>query len=400
MPLHPLHRAWRLLPPTQRRYLFAHGTALLAPKPDRTPPPAQPGIGVLGELSRPTGLGEGARLMRRALDTLGIPNWGLDVGDRLPGGNLGRLPLEIPPRGVPLVLHENPPSLPWALLRLPRHLIRGRHIVGYWAWELPVVPEIWRLGLRFVHSVWVPSHFTANAIRPILPPGMPLHIVPHPVAAAPPTPSHLTRADFGLPDNAVITLVSASMASSFVRKNPIAAIAAFKAAFGTRPDRLLLLRLGHADHFPADLATILAAIAGAPNIRIDSRPLPPADRDALTACADIVLSLHRSEGFGLVPAEAMILGIPVIATGWSGNMDFMDASSAALVDFKLVPATDPRGVLAAPGAVWAEPSVVSAAAHLRQLADSADARIAIGLKGKVYASKRLGSEALRQALLF
>ena len=70
-----------------------------------------------------------------------------------------------------------------------------------------------------------------------------------------------------------------------------------------------------------------------------------------------MLSLHRSEGFGLVPAEAMLLGRAVVATGWSGNMDFMDADSAALVGYRLVPARDPRGVFEAPGADWAEPDL-------------------------------------------
>ena len=396
--LHPLHRLWRTLPPDQRRFLFAHGTAALAPKPDRPAPPAQAGIGVLGELSRPTGLGEGARLMRYGLDAIGVANWALDVGDRLPGGNEGRLPLEIPPPGAPLVIHVNPPSLPWALLRLPRGLIRGRHLVGYWAWELPVVPPSWRLGLRFVHTVWVPSAFTANAIRPMLPPRTVLHVVPHPIAIAPPKPAPMDRAAFGLPENAVIVLVSASLASSFVRKNPLAAIAAFRAAFGDRPDRLLLLKLNHADHFPDDFARVRAAVGASANIRIETRTFPPAERDALTQCADIVLSLHRSEGFGLVPAEAMLLGRPVVATGWSGNMDFMDASSAALVDYTLLPAIDPRGVVQAPGAVWAEPDIAAAAAHLRHLADHPEARAALGARGRALATARLGAAPLARAI--
>ena len=63
-------------------------------------------------------------------------------------------------------------------------------------------------------------------------------------------------------------------------------------------------------------------MAHAPNIRIETHTLAPEDRHALTACADIVLSLHRGEGFGLVMAEAMLLGKPVVATGWSGNTDY------------------------------------------------------------------------------
>ena len=75
---------------------------------------------------------------------------------------------------------------------------------------------------------------------------------------------------------------------------------------------------------------------------------------------------------GLVPAEAMLLGKPVIATGWSGNMGYMDAGNAALVGFRLVPAKDPRDVYA--DAVWAEPDLADAIAHLRRLADDPVAR--------------------------
>ena len=389
-----------MLPPRQRRWLFAQGTSALAPRPDRHPPSAIHGIAVAGELSRPTGLGEGARLMRLALDQLGIANWGQDVGDRLPGGQDGRQPLEIPPPGAPIVLHENPPSLPWSLLRLPRDLIRGRHVVGYWAWELPVAPPSWRAGLGFVHSVWVPSQFTADALRAMLPGDgrIGLHVVPHPAAVAPPVPSALDRASFGLPADAVIVLVSASLASSFTRKNPLAAIAAFRAAFGDRADRLLVLKLNHVDHFPDDFAAVQAAVAGAANIRIEPRILPYADRHALTACADILLSLHRSEGFGLVLAEAMLLGVPVVATGWSGNMDFMDAESAALVDFRLVPARDPRGVMQVPGAIWAEPNIAHAAGHLRRLAEDIEARRALGAAGAAMARAKLGSAPLVSAI--
>ena len=338
--------------------------------------------------------------MRAALDHHGIANWGQDVGDRLPGGQAERLPLEAPPPGAPLVLHENPPSLPWALLRLPRDLIRGRHVVGYWAWELPVAPPSWRAGRQFVHSVWVPSQFTADALRPMLPGDgrIKLTVVPHPVAVAPPVPSGMDRAGFGLPADAVVVLVSASLASSFTRKNPLAAIAAFRAAFGDRRDRILMLKLNHVDHFPDDFAAVQAAVAGAANIRVVSRVLPYADRHALTACADILLSLHRSEGFGLVLAEAMLLGVPVVATGWSGNMDFMNSGSAALVDFRLVSARDPRGVMQVTGAVWAEPDIAHAAAQLRRLADDADVRRALGARGAAMARARLGSAPLIAAI--
>jgi glycosyltransferase involved in cell wall biosynthesis len=223
-------------------------------------------------------------------------------------------------------------------------------------------------------------------------------VVPHPVAAAPPAPSSLDRAAFGLPRDAVVVLASFNLASSFERKNPLGAIAAFRAAFGDRPDRLLLLKVGHPGHFPADFARLRQAVAGVANIRIETAAMSRADSHALTRAADIVLSLHRSEGFGLVPAEAMLLGRPVIATAWSGNMDFMDQTSAALVGYRLIPARDPRGVFEADGAEWADPALDDAVAQLRRLADDGQERLALGARGRSMAEARLGAEPLAAAL--
>ncbi len=394
--LHPLHRLWRLLPAEGRRALFARGLARIAPRPDANPPAPRHGIAIAGELSRASGLGEGARLMRDALGRLGVAHWEIDVGDGLPGSAHRAQPL--PPPAAPLVLHVNAPSLPWALLRAPRGVLRGRRVIGYWAWELPRVPDTWTSAPRFLHEVWVPSHFTAAAITPILPADgrVMLRVVPHPLALAPPRVASLGRADFGLPEEAVVVLVSFNLASGFARKNPLAAIAAFKSAFGTRPDRVLLLKVTHTEPYPDDFARLRAA-ADAPNIRIETRTLPDADRHALTRSSDIVLSLHRSEGFGLVPAEAMLLGKPVVATGWSGNMDFMNAENSALVEYRLVPARDPRGVYDLPDVQWADPDVAQAAEWLARLADDAGLRAAMGTRASESVGQSLGG-GLRAAV--
>jgi glycosyltransferase involved in cell wall biosynthesis len=396
MALHPLHRAWRLLPAGARRRALAGASTVLAPRPDKNPPQAQAGVLVGGEIGRASGLGEGARLMLAALGQLGVPTWPIEAGLDRPGETRKRTVPTTLPAGAPIVLHVNSPSLPAALLRLPRHLLRGRHVVGYWAWELETVPPAWRAGARFVHEIWTPSRFSAAALESLAPGRV--RVVPHPVAIRPPAPSELTRADFGLPEQSVIVLVSFSLASSFERKNPLGAIAAFRAAFGERADRILLLKVVHGDHAPDDLARLQAAIAGASNIRLETRLLPAADSHALTRCADIVLSLHRSEGFGLVPAEAMLLGRPVIATNYSGTTDFLDATCGMPVGYRLVPARDPRGVFEAPEARWAEADQSEAATCLTCLADDPARRGQLGLAARNAALARLGSDGLARAV--
>ncbi|HSU06199.1 MAG TPA: glycosyltransferase [Acetobacteraceae bacterium] len=391
------HRAWRLLPAATRRRLVLRGAALIAPRIASSPPAVSSGIIVAGELTRASGLGESARLMLRGLRHLGIACWPLDIGPLLPAHrqDMPGPMTDRPPSGAALVLHVNGPMLPMVMARLPRSLVAGRRVVGFLVWELPALPAEWRAAARCMHHAWVPSRFAAGAIETVLPGRV--RVVSFPVAVTPPRPAALDRPAFGLPDRAIVVLASANLASSFARKNPLAAIAAFRAAFADCPDRILVLKLGNPDHFPADFARIAEAVSGAPNIRLDTRTLPTADALALTAAADIVLSLHRSEGFGLVLAEAMLLGKPVVATGWSGNMDFMDESCAMLVPCRLVPAIDPRHVYDLPGALWAEPDIPQAAALLRQLADDAGLRATLGARAR-QAAARLDARQLADAI--
>ena len=355
--------------------------AMAAPRPDRVPPLPRAGLAVAGELDRPSGLGEAARLLIGGLAALGLPVFPLR-----PGG-------ETAPPGVPLLLVGTAPMMPTLLLRLGRRHLRGRRVVGYWPWELPVAPRAWRTGLCFVHRVWAPSRFAAAALATLTPA---VTVVPLPLAAVPPRPSALSRDAFGLPTEAVVTLVMFSLASSFERKNPLAAIAAHRAAFGDRPDRILLLHVTNPHHFPADFARLQAHAGG--NVKLRTRDLSRADSHALIACADIVLSLHRSEGFGLVPAEAMLLGKPVVATDWSATAEFLDAGCGAPVAARLIPARDGRGVFEAPGAVWADADVDQAAGWLRRLADDAGLRARLGAAARCAATERLGPAPLRDAV--
>ncbi|HTQ83300.1 MAG TPA: glycosyltransferase, partial [Pseudolabrys sp.] len=262
-----------------------------------------------------------------------------------------------------------------------------RRVIGYWAWELPKLPPLWARGFRFVHEIWVPSTFTRDAIAGAT--GLPVRVVPHPLPKRPVTPD--MRGKLGLPRDALIALNVFHLGSAYTRKNPLAAVAAFRKAFGEAGRELLVIKLidngGHGVRHELD-----AAIAGSSNIRLIEGTLLEADMTGLIAAADIVISLHRSEGFGLVPAQAMALGKPVIATGWSGNLDFMTERNSALVSYTLVPVRDSEGTFDPAGQQWAEPDICHAAEWLRRLAASPEMRVRMGATAAVDVNAQLSPE--------
>lgn len=354
--------------------------------------PAEP-VCVVGILSSPTGIGEGGRLAGRALGALGYDVLSVDISDILTDRKPAAAPpplLESGPGTV--LLHFNPDNLSAILTLLGRRHLIGKRIVGYWAWELPRIPDHWLPALAEVDEVWTPSRFVADAVRRAT--DKPVRVVPHPVAQGRAGRANRTR--FGT--RGCFTVLSMfSFASSFERKNPIAAVRAFRRAFGDAEDRLLILKAAQAEEAPEEMAALLAAIGDAPNVRIEQAQLSESERLDLIASTDALLSLHRSEGFGLVMAEAMLAGVPVIASDWSGNLDFMDEGSALLVPCRMVAARDGRGTYGT-GESWADPDVDAAAAHLAALAADPAAFASMRERAQAMAAERLGLGAMRIAL--
>lgn len=193
-------------------------------------------------------------------------------------------------------------------------------------------------------------------------------------------------------------LTAFDMGSSYARKNPRAAIAAFRTAFGDDPTCRLILKVGHADDAGWAMADLEAAIAGAGNIVLLRETLSSDERTALVAAADVVLSLHRAEGFGLLLAEAMAQAIPAVATGWSGNLDFMSKGDSALIDYRLIPADDPQGTYACSNAHWADADIGQAAAWLARLRDDPAMRRRMGSAARAAVERTLSLDAYRRAI--
>lgn len=345
----------------------------------RPPEDGTPWI-IIGLFSSPTGVGQGARLMYADCRARGRTVVAIDVTEAL------RLPSGRRPEGVSgpealddaapglVVAHLNPPLYGHFYGRIPKALRKKSFMVGYWAWELPRVPETWAIDAALVDEIWTPSAFVANAVRATFGEGEcpPVRVVPHAVRACPlgppivPERRRCVRRHHGLPEDAFVVGYSFAMASNFARKNPLATIAAFRAAFPDEEAALLLLRCNDLADWPPGREALLAAARADPRIRLIGGTCPTMPIEAFYAAIDVLLSLHRSEGYGLTIAEAASLGVPVIATGWGLAEELCAEPLVRTVSYRLVAVEDPQGAYDSTQ-VWAEPDVAEAASALRQL---------------------------------
>lgn len=332
-----------------------------------------PPITVIGFHGAVHGLGEGARMLARGFADMGLPVRALDLSAAV--GFAAEIAPAFPPpapdeRGV-VISHINPPELlRWARDTEGRFLGGRRHI-GYWAWELEEVPTDWRAAFDFVDEVWAPSVFAADAIRKLAPRRVKVTPVPYPLYLNP-RPA-LDRARFGLPPDRVVVLMAFDLRSTAQRKNPRAALRAFQeaAARAARP-AVLVCKIVGAELYPETFNALEAEVSQDPSIRLLTETLSAEDMAVLTASSDIVLSLHRSEGYGLLLAEAIWLGRPTLATGWSSNVEFMEAASSQLVTHKLVPVEGDGAIYRA--GRWADADVDDAAEKLARMISDPDWR--------------------------
>jgi hypothetical protein len=325
-------------------------------------------------------------------------------------GRTGPLPrfdtlLRRQPWGVPFdvnFFHLNPPemlrqlSLEWQLLPIERRLN-----VALPFWELPSMPEPWLDLLAAMDLVLAPTLFVQSVLRNNAPGIRCMHF---PFVADLPSSAPADRGRFGLPEGALVFLSAFDVGSDIERKNPWAAIAAFQAAFVGQESVRLVIKLTKPQDWSRarpSLERLRRMAQDDPRVMVIDQHLSRADLLTLFASCDVLLSLHRAEGLGLVLMEMMALGKPVVATAWSGNMDFTTPDNSCLVDCDMVPvkAVDLtyQAECRRSAPQWAEPRLSSAATWLRRLHDQPDLRVRIGQRAAQ--DMRLRGESGRVGIL-
>jgi glycosyltransferase involved in cell wall biosynthesis len=253
-------------------------------------------------------------------------------------------------------------------------------------WELPLIPRPWVPVLQAMDVVLAPSRFIESACRRVLPRERVLH---YPQAVFVPDGVVPARAAWGLDERATVCIVSFDIGSGLTRKNPFAGIEAFQRAFPSDADVQLVIKMKpwpHVRELNDWGAKLRARVGTDPRVRVVDRALSYPEVLGLYASADILVSLHRSEGLGLPLMEAMALGKSVVATHFSGNVDFMTEENSWPIGYRLVPVADlgPHahpdylGEVGRAGQVWAEPDLGAAAEALRALHASPTRRLELG----------------------
>jgi glycosyltransferase involved in cell wall biosynthesis len=289
------------------------------------------------------------------------------------------------------LIHVQPDSsFPDAYSRSKQSPRRDIYRIAMWYWEIIPAPVNWRRFAELVQEVWAPSRFIGDTARAIL--DVPIYDM---------APGHrlgeiasISRADFTLPCDRFVFLFMFDMYSTLERKNPLGVIAAFKEAFRRDDKAALVIKVSRSRSNPDGMARLRRAADEVGAIIIDQL-LPRAEVNGLLNACDCYVSLHRSEGLGLPLAEAMLLGKPVIATAYSGNLDFMDASNSLLVGHKLVEIEEDVYLSSVyrKGYYWAEPSIAEAARAMRWVFENRDAACELGERARITAGDYFSPEA-------
>lgn len=348
----------------------------------------RPGVNVIGHFCYPSGLRVSVESMVEAMRLAGVSTSLRDVRTDIKDD-----PHHVDFRGMECndvtILHTQPePYFDDAYKR--SHLFQRSprtYRIAYWYWEFDSIPDSWVAHARKVDEVWAATEFVARGLRERL--SIPVRTLFPGVKLAP--YERRERAYFGLSPEPFTFLFIFHMMSVMERKNPLGLIRAFKLAFREDEPVRLVLKSSYGDRHPTQLQALRDAAAGA-NIVVIDQVYSPDDVLSLMDACDAYVSLHRSEGLGLTMAEAMLMGKPVIATNFSGNVDFMDDGNSLLVPYELVklgwPIPPYDGHLE-----WAEPSVERAAQLMRRVYDNQEWAREVGARGLASAQANLSLEA-------
>lgn len=340
------------------------------------------GVNLIGYARAESGLGEACRSAAKALQSVGVPFCIINF-PQCPSrqNDLRWIHKEVnDPIYATNIFFINADQLyfHYKLNNLKREWFKNRYNIGYWHWELPEFPNEWVKSSKLVNEIWVSSIFTSHSIS--LKTTKPVFMIPHSISIE--KPNSLDRKYFDLPENSFLFLTMYDTHSTSERKNPSGTLEAFKRAFPHNNHSVgLILKISNSSHSPKEVELLKQSCSNYENIYFFDKILTRDEVNGLINVTDSLVSLHRSEGFGLTLAEAMYLGKPVIATNWSGNVDFTNDNNACVVECTLQKIDKNYGPYTK-NQYWAEPNIDQAALLMNKLVCNPDFYNRVALLGK------------------
>lgn len=324
------------------------------------------GVDVFGYLNAELGVGEAGRLVCKALTAAGVPVSSMSYKETI---SRQEYPFDSDDVGKykTLFMAINADQLADSCVYLGPDFLENRYVIGQWFWELEELPERYQRSFEYVDEIWAPTIFIKDALEKSAPSSVKIIHMPLPLVS-PVIDYSIGRDQFGLGDEYVF-LFTFDLMSVLKRKNALGVIGAYCDAFSVSDGAKLILKTINGGKRLKELEEMRWQARNRPDIIIIDEYFDLEKSTALMNACDCYISLHRSEGLGLTMAEAMLLEKPVIATAYSGNMDFMTKETALLVPWEYTKVGDGADGYPA-DAIWAEPDLAVASSIMRKLFDN------------------------------
>jgi len=349
------------------------------------------GINLIGNIKADTGIGQSTRLVADILTNSGIEYSAYNYF-QLPGGSMtdttydykisGELPYNIN------LIHVNASEFTVAYMQLGKKVWDSHYNIAFWLWELEEFPDEWVGCIELVDEIWTPAEFVSESIRKKT--NKPVITVPYSVKA--PSDPRYDRKHFELPEDKFLFFMMYNSCSIMERKNPIGILEAFKKAFDKDNRSVgLVIKINEMED-SSEIDRIKDFFDGYTNIYFITTNMSKVEVNSLVKAVDVLVSLHRAEGFGLGMAEAMLVGTPTIATNWSANTEFMNSDVACMVDYELIEIKEDYGLFKK-GYRWADADINQASEYMKKLYQDKDFAMNMAEKAKKFIEEKLSMES-------
>lgn len=354
------------------------------------------GVNISGVLQGEFGMGKSGLSLIKSIEEAGIP-YTVNYVDELHKNIDHENKLTVSPDNkYPVnIMHVNADCSHRFFARVGSSYFENRYNIGCWVWESDRIPEEWYDSFRYYDEIWVPTKFCQDAVSSVS--TVPVVRVPISINIDE-KPLINIRSKYGISAKDFMFLFVFDFYGSSVRKNPVGLIDAFHMAFEDNENVVLVLKYINHENFPAQYNEIRSKLSDKNNIKVVERHIKKEDLYSLYKNCDCYVSLHRAEGFGITMAEAMFLNRPVIATGYSGNMDFMNLNNSFLVKYDMVEIGEKEYPPYRKGYFWADPDLDHAAELMRYVYENPEESEERGRKASEDIKKNFSPTAIGEII--